>query len=140
MPLYFAYGLNMLTSRMQNRIPLSVCSGISQLADHLVVCNKESAKGDAKANLETHPGSTVWGVLYALSHNDLTNLDRYEKGYLRKTVSVICNPESFTAETYISTNISNQLANEKYVAYIIEGAKEHQLPATYIDYLSTFMA
>jgi gamma-glutamylcyclotransferase len=140
MSLYFAYGSNMLKSRMRERIPQASFFGIGQLVGYQVVCNKRGAKGDAKANLKKKTGWVTWGVLYEFPQENFTRLDAYEKGYFREMVPVVCSSKTLSTFTYFSKNIAKQPTNYEYIKLILDGAEEHHLPESYIEYLRTFMA
>lgn len=134
---YFAYGSNMLTARMMERVPSACVLKRAFLRDYKMVFNKKSADGSAKANLIRADGAVTWGVLYTISPDHLQTLDRYEKGYNRKMVTVETeNGRSYDAWTYISENITGDMtAFTWYKEIIVKGAEEHNLPENYINYL-----
>jgi len=89
-----------------------------------------------QGNVEPHEGSKVWGVLYAVSDDDMRRLDEGEAGYRRVRLSV--RPEGNTdadAWVYVASRPSNDTALRPYTWYkrfLVEGAQEHSLPAEYV--------
>lgn len=134
---YFAYGSNLLSSRLTKRIPSAKAIGRAILNDWRVVFNKKSKDGSGKANLLYRPGSITWGCLYQIKNDDLSALDKFEKGYARINVQVQTdNAEIIEAETYVSASIvSNPTAYDTYKKMVISGASEHNFPPEYIEYL-----
>lgn len=76
---YFAYGSNMNLEQMKKRCPSAQPIGIAVLADHQICFTHFSKKWDsAVADIKHCAGKQVWGILYLLSSEDLSNLDRFE--------------------------------------------------------------
>ena len=131
----FAYGSNMSTERLQNRVSSTKPLGCAKLPDKSLVCNKKGEDGSGKANLTDTAGDTVWGVLYEMDSAELGKLDRYEKGYSRKSLDVITEQGS-SAKAYVY--VSSQLTADTrpyhwYKNLMIKGAREHHLPESYIS-------
>jgi len=135
--LYFAYGSNMLSSRITKRVSSARATGRAVLYDWCVVFNKKSKDGSGKANLFYKPGFVTWGGLYEINDNEISKLDKVEKGYRRRTVKVkMDNGETVETETYISDIlIDNPVAFDSYKQMVISGAIERNLPAEYVQYL-----
>ena len=88
---YFAYGRNMNVFRLRERIsenPFLTCRGI--LPGYRMVFNKSPGpeNGLGYANVMPEAGGYVEGVLYLLSERSLSCLDRCEKGYVRRLMTV----------------------------------------------------
>jgi cation transport regulator ChaC len=134
---YFAYGSNMLSSRLVKRVPSAKTIGRAALYDWCVTVNKKSKDGSGKANLSYRPGFVTWGALYEISIDDISKLDKVERGYSRTTVKVKRdNGEIAEAETFISGSlIDNPVAFDSYKELLISGAIEHNLPKDYVQYL-----
>lgn len=135
--LYFAYGSNMSSARLRSRVPSARTVGRALLKDWMVVFNKRSKDGTGKANLVERRGAETWGVLYEIDVRDLDMLDRAEGGYQRVTVQV-CKPDESVVEavTYISENLTDDpTADGRYKKLLLSGAREHNLPPSYIAYL-----
>lgn len=135
--IYFAYGSNMLKSRMIDRTPSALVLGIGKLENMKVAYNKESVDGSGKANLIDSPGDVVYGVLYKLKLSERGALDIAEGGYERQDVEVALNDKKVNAFVYISSILTNEpTAYDWYRDIILEGAAEHGLPDDYIEHLS----
>lgn len=132
--LYFAYGSNLSSARLRARIEDVQPVGPALLADHRLALNKRGHDGSAKANLVVHPGESVWGVLYRLPRRHLEALDRFEGGYAREAVRVQPREGGFLeAVTYRSQRlVEGWLPFDWYRAHLVEGAREHGLPAAWI--------
>ncbi len=132
---YFAYGSNMLSKRMLERIPESEVVGIACLSDWKLTWNKVSRDGSGKANLKKLKKSQVWGVVYRIPDHKIPDLDKIEGGYQRREIEVhFPNQDKRLVFTYVSENRDANL--EPYQWYkdlVVKGAVEHSLPKDYID-------
>ena len=135
--LYFAYGSNMLSSRLKKRVASAKAIGSAALYDWCVAFSKKSKDGSGKANLFQKTGFITWGCLYEINVNEISKLDKIEKGYTRMTVKVRKNDGEITeAETYVSDIlIETPVALDVYKKILVSGAIEHNLPKEYIQYL-----
>ncbi len=90
---YFAYGSNMLTARLRERVPSATAIGIGQLLGHALRWDKRSwqdGSGKCDAEATSRNDDVVWGVLFELDPEDKPALDKAEgvgAGYLEKMVS-----------------------------------------------------
>ena len=135
--LYFAYGSNMLSSRIHSRVTSVELIGPAFLKDVRMLFNKRSKDRSGKANLVESPGNVTWGVLYEIDVQGLDTLDKVEGGYNRLNVQVWKTDGNVVkAVTYISANLTDDTrAYEWYTEIILSGAKESKLPKDYIAYL-----
>lgn len=80
MTLYFAYGSNMDTQRLAHRGIRPRERRGATLVGYRLVFNKIADVDPRRgyANIETHEGGRVEGVLYDLAATDLDGLDKYE--------------------------------------------------------------
>ncbi len=91
---YFAYGSNMLTARLRERVPSAAAIGIGRLVGHALRWDKRSGRdrsGKCDAEATGRQEDVVWGVLFELDPDEKLALDRAEGlgvGYLDKTVQV----------------------------------------------------
>ena len=132
--LYFAYGSNMLSTRLRGRVQSATFYARGFLRGKTLLFNKRSADGSGKANLVDSPDTVTWGVIYEIDDGDMDTLDRIEGGYDRCLVQ-ICRPDGDPVEavTYVSNNLTNDsTAYEWYKQLILSGAREHNLPQDYI--------
>jgi gamma-glutamylcyclotransferase len=137
----FAYGSNMCSGRFRDySVTPEQLARPAVLVDYRLRINKPSRDMSAKANIEPHTGDKVWGVLYSIPDTQLASVDRGEgNGYSRKQLTVQT-PDGKTtpAWVYIAQNPSSDpalLPYEWYKRFIVEGAREHGLPFTYIEHL-----
>jgi hypothetical protein len=135
---YFAYGSNMLKSRIEDRLKSVTDLGIAVLKSHKIKFNKQSKDGSGKTNIVSDIHSNVLGVIYNLTEEQITLLDRNEIGYERIKIIVEFNSISTNVETYIAkpnTINENLLPTSEYLGYLITGAREHSFSQTYIESL-----
>jgi uncharacterized protein (TIGR00369 family) len=132
--LYFAYGSNMASARLQERAPSARSLGPALLRDYVWRCNKRGADGTAKANLVAAPGAETWGVLYEIQTRDWDALDRAEGGYERIVVEVVRDGIRGHAQTYVSDRTAEDWSPAPwYLGLVAAGAREHALPPAWID-------
>ncbi|MDH5537901.1 MAG: gamma-glutamylcyclotransferase [Rhizobacter sp.] len=134
----FAYGSNMSTRRLRQRTPSARPVGVGQLGGHRLMWHKIGQDGSAKCDiLETgRPHDIVWGVLFEIALADRPSLDRAEglgNGYEHKSVSVLTDAGMQAAGAYYATHIDANLRPfDWYLAFVLQGAHEHGLPAHYL--------
>jgi gamma-glutamylcyclotransferase (GGCT)/AIG2-like uncharacterized protein YtfP len=138
--LYFAYGSNMKTSRMTDRVPSAKPVGYAKLTGNTIAFNKASNDKSGKTNIVDSKNSYVLGVLFEVDEKDIPKLDEFEKGYEKQEVTVSrADNQNITAFIYISTQTNNDLKPyDWYLNLLIDGAEENNLPKDYIDYLRSF--
>ena len=140
--LYFAYGSNLKSQRMRQRVPSVRSEAVAFLDHHRLVCNKRGRDGSAKANLVQAAGHRVWGVLYRIELAHLELLDDFERGYERVEVEVCqTSGSACRASTYRSDRITRDpIPFEWYRGLILEGAREHGLLEDYLSVLEALPA
>jgi len=136
--LYFAYGSNLSTRRLAERIPNPRPVAVAQLDAHRLVFNKPSADGSGKANLIPEPGSVAWGVVWSIPLAAWPTLDGFEPGYRRAPCRVRDGAGQWhSAQVYLWESAdAEQLPYAGYVAHLLEGAREHGLPDAFIHFLA----
>ncbi len=132
---YFAYGSNMLESRLKERISAKYI-GVGKLNNYQFLCNKKSKFGSAKGNISTSQNNYVLGVLYEVVYSDLLELDKIEGGYKRIEVDIELDEEIVKAFAYESIKTTDELPQKEYLDIIIKGAEEHNLDIEYIKMLN----
>src|SRR6266481_4327400 len=135
---YFAYGSNMLTARLRERVPSATAIGIGQLVGHALRWDKRSwrdGSGKCDAEATSRRDDVVWGVVFELDPEDKPALDKAEglgAGYMEKMIKVLTEAGPVTAVTYYATDKDTSLhPYHWYKALVIAGAREHGLPAGY---------
>jgi len=132
-PLYFAYGSNLKLSRMRERVSSARPEGVALLVGYRLAFDKRGADGSGKANLRPDPTGRVWGALYSLDVSHWPDLDAHEPGYERVDVDVARHDTSLRVQTYRSQRFTaDPVPHDWYGQLIVEGAREHVLPAEWI--------
>lgn len=133
--LYFAYGSNMSTRRLQERIERARPFGRGRWPGMELAFNKLGVDGSGKANLVERPGAHAWGVLFELHPEDWPTLDRFEPGYTRSTCQVQLESDALIeAQVYLAVPpLVATPPHDWYRDHLLTGAEEHGLPADLIS-------
>jgi cation transport regulator ChaC len=139
---HFAYGSNMNRAQMLSRTGKILEEHNASLPNYEVRFNKKVRGGTAGANIQPAQGKTVHGVLYKIEESAFRSLDRYEgvpDHYRRIEVQVT--PEGgqpVPAQIYIAQKVEKGLRpSAPYLQAMLDGAGEHNLPASYIGEIKT---
>jgi cation transport regulator ChaC len=143
---YFAYGSNLDPGTFLGR------RGMQPLATRIGVLHDFELRFDLPvgpgergvANVAPRPGDHVWGAIYQLTHGGAEQLDRTEgvdKGVYRRLMVVVRTPETaeiaaFTYRSEISR--PERKPSRRYLGLLIAGAREHGLPAEYVERLRSW--
>ena len=142
----FAYGSNMLSSRIQARCPSARALGIAKLLDHELKWHKRSQDGSGKCDVvQTNDESRiVYGVLYEIAESEKSALDKAEglaNGYEERKVQVMFGGAPRVTSVYAATRTDSSLKPYTwYKAFVVAGANEHKLPSEYISQLEAVEA
>ena len=140
---YFGYGSNMLTTRLQARVPSARPVATAQLEAYELRFHKWSRDGSGKCNIVSVPDEegTVHGVVFDVDSGELDALDEAEqrgRGYERREV-VLDGPDApRTAFAYVAQPAyvdDALLPYDWYHALVLAGARQHDLPGAYIAQL-----
>ena len=163
--IYFAYGSNMFTPRLRDRVASAQLLGWGWTDEYRLTFDKVSSDGSGKATIvdaedittngnEDSDGGNrgrpnrVWGVLFSIDNKDAHKLDQFEGlghgydkinihigHYLNETMN-LASTSSIDAVTYFGTKRDKSLAPyDWYKEYVVAGAVEHELPEDYTHYL-----
>lgn len=140
--LYFAYGSDMLTKRLQasDRAPSAEFVATASLPEHRLTFDKIS-KGSGKCDMEYtgKPTDQVHGVIFRISKANERALDKAEGlgvGYRRSKYEFLSGGAKIPAVTYVATHKDPALAPfDWYKEHVVRGAIEHGLPPEYISVL-----
>jgi len=127
---YFAYGSNMDEKQMNNRCPESSLVGIATLEGYrLGFTRYAQSRNGGVADIVSAPDSSVWGLVYRLTRQDLDLLDSFEgkgKAYDRMTVQVrFIDGRMVEAETYfVIDKQSNFKPGEEYLRLLLGRGEE----------------
>ena len=137
--IYFAYGSNMSTPRIQRRVESVTVLSTGHLPEHVLRFHKRSVDGSAKCDIEhtQHPDDKVYGVIFEIHTSEKAVLDQYEglgNGYEEKCVSTyLPDGRVIAATTYYATHIDASLQPYHwYKEHVLRGAREHALPDEHI--------
>ena len=146
---YFAYGSNMSTARLRDRMPSCKALGIATLPGHTLHFHKRSADKSGKCNaFASGNDNSVIGVLFSFDPAERAKLDKAEgvgNGYEHAVVTVI-NDKGRRRKvlTYLATPdyIDDSLKPFSwYQDFVLEGGREHGLPPEYIaEYIQSVKA
>jgi len=137
---YFAYGSNMSLARLQDRVPSAQRLGMFCLRKHQLAFHKSSKDGSGKcdAYFTDDTEHSIFGALFEINEKEKKDLDRAEGlgyGYDQKLVQVEdVDGKVLEATTYIATKIDGTLLPYSwYLNHVVVGAKEIDVPASYLD-------
>ena len=142
----FAFGSNMCSGRFRDYgVSPEGAGRAAVLPGHRLLFNKKSTEDKSgKANVAAREGSDVWGVLYTISDADLDKLDKGEGGYRKVRLTLRLTDDTSTdAWVYVAKKPQDDPPLRPYTWYkrfLVEGAREHALPANYITNLENIDA
>jgi gamma-glutamylcyclotransferase len=148
---YFAYGSNMQSATLRGRRGIHFHRALPGRAHGWrLVLDKPGLipTGSAFANIIPDATAEVWGVLYQIDGGDLGHLDLTEGvligNYQRRMVPIVALDDAAApAGAFTLTSERREpalLPSTRYMALLIEGAIEHNLPATYVEFLRSVPA
>ena len=150
--LYFAYGSNMHARQMKERCPSAEFVCRAKLPSHRLAFTRMSVRrGCGVAGILRDETNDVWGVVYELRESELKSLDKDEEfrpgrpddqnDYTRENCYVWHEGDAkrpLIVAIYRGHPQPNPpLPDCHYKNLIVEGAKQWQLPADYIQELES---
>jgi hypothetical protein len=139
--LYFAYGSNMYTGRLRRRVPSAAAPVVARLSGYTLHFHKRSDDGSGKGNaVETgNDVDVVYGVLFRIDPRQKGDLDAaggVGHGYV-ETPAVVRDDDGNRHEAFMYMADENSIDNTLspyswYKRFVVEGARQHNLPADYI--------
>ena len=137
---YFAYGSNLSTRRLRQRVTSAQLVTKGTLQGHQLRFHKIGRDGTAKCNAfyTGCEGDVLYGAVYNIDPKQRVHLDQAEglgKGYEIKRTAVIVNDDQhLEAFTYYATRINADiLPFHWYREHVLTGAREHNFPDHYIE-------
>jgi gamma-glutamylcyclotransferase (GGCT)/AIG2-like uncharacterized protein YtfP len=131
MPLYFAYGSNMVPAQMARRCPGAHLVGTAMLADYRFAIVR-----GGHGTVQMRRGARVHGVLWRLSRGHCAALDAYEdvfRGlYRRRACRVASAGRGRDAFTYVAAATAPGRPRAAYIDPIVAAARRFGFPTTYI--------
>jgi len=143
---YFAYGSNMSRAIFVERRGMHPAAAMpGWVAGYRLCFDLPIGPGErGVANIVADSGARTWGVLYCITADAGERLDRSEgvQGgfYRRHAVAVTAaDAQIIDAFTYVSLYASpERKPSPRYMGLLLDGAREHGLPAEYVTYLRGF--
>lgn len=134
---YFGFASNLKTSLLEERIGNAVQDAIpGRLVNYGFRFNKQNEDGSARANIISSEEEDVHGVIYQIDQKQYDVLFKTEPGFRLMEVSVETDRGNIEALTFISdADVEDIYPSELYLQTILEGAKEHELPEEYVDFI-----
>lgn len=135
---YFAYGSNMSSKRLKNRINAKKIAN-GKLLGYQLRFHKIGKDGTGKCDISEvdNMEDFVLGVIYEVSDSDIMVLDRIEgvgNGYDSITVNIELNRKDIKAACYVATNINENLKPlDWYKKHVFQGAIENNFDMGYIE-------
>lgn len=135
--LYFAYASNLKTSVVEERLGSKVQNCLSgRLQDYGFRFNGKNQDGTARANIIFSESEDVFGIVYQIEEKFRDKLLQTEPGYELVILSVETSDGNIEAFTFISDSGDDNLHPSKdYLNTVLQGAREHQLPEEYTDFI-----
>ena len=143
---YFAYGANMHDSAFVERRRMRPTEWrVGRLPGYRLRFNLNGIPkgGAAPANIQVDPDSEVWGVLYRITLRELVRLNVTEgvpgPSYQPLELPVKdADGQLVAAVSYVAEgNANDGKPSLRYITLLRDGARQHGLPAYWIDYLDS---
>jgi gamma-glutamylcyclotransferase len=139
---YFAYGSNMHIVRLRRRLKTIIPVEGVCLKQFALTFGKRGRDGSAKCTIESADDDRVYGVLFRLPAELLALLDAIEgSDYERITVHPVGldSGSTYRAHCYCARPkaiVEGLLPFDWYRSFVVEGARLHGLPDTYVSKLA----
>jgi gamma-glutamylcyclotransferase len=137
---YFAFGSNLASARLLQRIPAATVLTVATLSAHQLCWRKHDRGQSGKCDIAFtgDPDHLVYGVVYHMTADEKLELDIYETagfGYDHKTIEVFTSDgNSIDAFTYFALDIDHdQQPFHWYKEHVLRGALEHDFPLHYVE-------
>jgi hypothetical protein len=136
---YFGYASNLQVSTVEQRIGNKIENYTEgRLIDYGFRFNRKNSDGSARANIIASDSEDVFGVVYQIDEKHRNKLLQSEPGYRLITVPIETEQGNVSAFTFISDSDDEDIhPGKEYLNAILAGAKEHSLPAEYIDFIKS---
>jgi len=155
MDLYFAYGSNMSTPRLQARVGDARPLHRACVEGWQLCFDKPGRDGTAKANLVPVPEARAWGVLFEIPAAAWDVLDGFERGYERRRLRLADRAgAALHAQAYVYRPAAQSPAptppasrdaprrtgrpSAAYLEHLLAGAREHGLPQRHVAWIASF--
>jgi hypothetical protein len=152
---YFSFGSNMSPATLAARGVTPLESRKACVCDHRLVFNHRGIHGlePVFANIRPHKGSTVHGVAHRMLPADMLKLDIFEgegRVYERRTFPARTTEDGSFVQVHAYTSYEHSMVSDeersqfpeyylpsvRYMERLIDGARTHQLPQSFVDELT----
>ncbi|MEJ7694044.1 gamma-glutamylcyclotransferase [Daejeonella sp.] len=135
--LYFGYASNLKTSIVEERTGSKIQNYVSgRLPDYGFRFNRKNQDGTARANIISSESEDVFGVVYQIDQKFKDQLLTTEPGYELVQLLIETSSGNVEALTFISSSDDEDVhPSKEYLNTILQGAKEHELPEEYVDFI-----
>jgi hypothetical protein len=134
--LYFSFGSNMDRDQMKKRTPSAEFVAIGHVPDHDLVFNRRgSYRPGGVASIVPCQGVDTYGVVWAVSPNELKKMDQIEdpKAYERvRKVVVTSNGDKLACNVYVAFPEGEIAPDQEYLELVIHAAEAAGLPESWI--------
>ncbi len=141
---YFAFGSNLSSPRLLQRLPAAQVHCVATLAGHRLRWHKKGRDLSGKCAIDPTDdhADQVYGVIYHMTLDERHALDRIEGhgiGYQRRQVEVLTLAgDRIEAFTYYATDIDHaRQPYHWYKEHVLRGALEHGFPEHYVASIRT---
>ena len=138
---YFAFGSNLSSARLLERIPEAAKHCVATLHQHRLCWHKKGQDLSGKCDIAFtgDPEDTVYGVVYRMTHAEGLELDAFEGagiGYERREIQVTASHgENIEVFTYYALEIDQQRQPYPwYKEHVVRVALEHDFPSHYVEF------
>jgi gamma-glutamylcyclotransferase len=146
--MYLAYGSNLHPTRLRERVPSASVVGVVPIAGHRLEFSKVGTDASGKCTMLASGcrDDIVYGVLYDMDAGHKSRLDSAEgkgAGYNEHKMSCELGEACYTPFTYLAQAGYIDASLRPYGWYrdmVLEGARYHMLPASYIQMLERISA
>ena len=139
---YFAYGSNLSKQQMNRRIGSIPTSILASLPNYRLAFRQVLRGCETYATIVPEQGAMVFGVAYLCNQEAFDLLDGFEgvaqNCYRRESVVISSfDGKPLTGYVYIGDQFLNAESKpaSNYLDLILTGAREHQLPSDYIQFI-----
>jgi len=139
---YFAFGSNLSSARLLERLPEASRYCVATLQQHQLCWHKKGQDLSGKCDIgyTGNPQDTVYGVVYRVTQDEKLELDIYEGagvGYQRRDIQVVAlHGEVIDVFTYFALQTDPaQQPYHWYKEHVLRGALEHDFPAHYVEHI-----
>ena len=135
---YFGYGSNMPKARLEKRLGPVERIGAAHVDGYVLRFHKRSTDGSGKCDAVCtgNPDDRLWGSLDLLTDEQISKLDRFEKGYSREQIYLTVGEKTVEAAIYLAKPSAvdpGLVPYDWYKDYVLAGARELGLPSRYVE-------